>query len=363
MHSVSLKFLVGILSFSDYYPFGMQMPGRHGSTNSYRYGFQGQETDDEVTGSESHVAYTNRCYDARLGRFLSLDPFARKYPEQSPYNMAGNTPIQAIDSKGNEIVYVVTYTEGSSKPLITITVTGSVVMYTNDWWNDPEEFTEELNNSSLSSENVSFGSAGIVVDGKTIHNADVVINFDFKYQEDGMSAVAENDHLYVLTDMEGQSRPGPEGEITATARGLTNARGGMVAFMSADLAPYDEGNRAAIHEFWRHMFLAMLDPLPGDAAFSKSRLSSSAGEGMDITSGEMAAGIRKLLAGRLNQYGSKYAKQLNSGKTAEYPQGYTGTVYTNNKDPSYGAVQTGSGAGEWVQGKVIKQKIDKQVNE
>jgi hypothetical protein len=52
MHSVSLKFLVGILSFSDYYPFGMQMVGRNGSTNSYRYGFNGMEKDDEVRGME-----------------------------------------------------------------------------------------------------------------------------------------------------------------------------------------------------------------------------------------------------------------------------------------------------------------------
>jgi hypothetical protein len=51
-------YLPDVLSYSDYYPFGMQMVGRNGSTSDYRYGFQGQETDDEVTGSESHVAWT-----------------------------------------------------------------------------------------------------------------------------------------------------------------------------------------------------------------------------------------------------------------------------------------------------------------
>jgi RHS repeat-associated protein len=82
----------------------MQMPGRNGSTGDYRYGFNGVETDDEWTGSESHVAFTNRCYDARLGRFLSLDRFAGRFPEQSPYLFANNTPIQGIDFQGDSLV-------------------------------------------------------------------------------------------------------------------------------------------------------------------------------------------------------------------------------------------------------------------
>jgi len=32
----------------DYYPFGMQMPGRVMASGAYRYGFQGQEEDDEI---------------------------------------------------------------------------------------------------------------------------------------------------------------------------------------------------------------------------------------------------------------------------------------------------------------------------
>jgi RHS repeat-associated protein len=102
MHSVSLKFLVGILSFSDYYPFGMQMPGRNGSTGDYRYGFQGQETDDEVTGSESHVSYKYRMHDARLGRFLSLDPLAPDYPHNSPYAFSENRVIDGVELEGLE---------------------------------------------------------------------------------------------------------------------------------------------------------------------------------------------------------------------------------------------------------------------
>jgi RHS repeat-associated protein len=102
MHSVSLKFLVGILSFSDYYPFGMQMVGRNDPGDGYRYGFQGQETDDEITGSESHVAYTYRCHDARLGRFLSIDPLTPKYPSLTPYQFSSNNPIAMLEIEGLE---------------------------------------------------------------------------------------------------------------------------------------------------------------------------------------------------------------------------------------------------------------------
>jgi RHS repeat-associated protein len=104
MHSVSLKFLVGILSFSDYYPFGMQMPNRNASTGDYRYGFQGQETDNEVTGSESHVSYKYRMHDARLGRFLSIDPLAPDYPHNSPYAFSENRVIDGVELEGLEVV-------------------------------------------------------------------------------------------------------------------------------------------------------------------------------------------------------------------------------------------------------------------
>ena len=44
------KFTAYVLTFNDYYPGGMLLPGRHGNTSDYRYGFQGQEMDDEIKG-------------------------------------------------------------------------------------------------------------------------------------------------------------------------------------------------------------------------------------------------------------------------------------------------------------------------
>ena len=52
----------------------MQMPGRNGNTGDYRYGFQGQEKDDEIKGEGNSVNYKYRMHDPRIGRFFAVDP-------------------------------------------------------------------------------------------------------------------------------------------------------------------------------------------------------------------------------------------------------------------------------------------------
>jgi hypothetical protein len=40
-------------------------------------------------------------FDPRIGKFVSRDPFSNKYPSESPYLIAGNSPILYIDKDGN----------------------------------------------------------------------------------------------------------------------------------------------------------------------------------------------------------------------------------------------------------------------
>jgi RHS repeat-associated protein len=96
----SLYFNADVLSYSDYYPFGQLVPNRHGSSESYRYGFQGQEKDDEIKGEGNSLNYTFRMHDPRIGRFLSIDPLADKRTYHSPYMFCGNDPISNIDPDG-----------------------------------------------------------------------------------------------------------------------------------------------------------------------------------------------------------------------------------------------------------------------
>ena len=79
------------------------MPGRKyqaGAGFKYRYGFNGKEDDKDI--SEGGQDYGMRIYDARLGRFLSVDPLAKEYPWNSTYAFAENDPINFIDLDGLE---------------------------------------------------------------------------------------------------------------------------------------------------------------------------------------------------------------------------------------------------------------------
>jgi RHS repeat-associated protein len=78
----------------------MKMPGRYGNDgDKYKYGFQGQEMDDEMFNQEGN-SYTAEYwqYDARLGRRWNLDPIVKVH--ESPYATFANNPIWFTDPNG-----------------------------------------------------------------------------------------------------------------------------------------------------------------------------------------------------------------------------------------------------------------------
>jgi RHS repeat-associated protein len=93
-----------VQSYNNYYPFGMLMPGRNASSESYRYGFNGKEMDNDMSGGKTGAVYDYgfRIYDSRITKFLSVDPLTSEYPWYTPYQFAGNMPIWAIDMDGLE---------------------------------------------------------------------------------------------------------------------------------------------------------------------------------------------------------------------------------------------------------------------
>ncbi|SEC76511.1 RHS repeat-associated core domain-containing protein [Tenacibaculum sp. MAR_2009_124] len=80
----------------------MLVPNRHGQADSYRYGFQGQEKDDEIKGEGNSVNYKFRMHDPRVGRFFAVDPLMSKYPHYSPYSFSGNKVIAFGELEGLE---------------------------------------------------------------------------------------------------------------------------------------------------------------------------------------------------------------------------------------------------------------------
>ncbi len=95
-------FIVDMISYHNYYPFGMEQPERTFNQAGYRYGYNGKEMDNEPNGTGNSYDYGFRIYNPRMARFLSEDPLEPKYPELTPYQFAGNMPIWAIDLDGLE---------------------------------------------------------------------------------------------------------------------------------------------------------------------------------------------------------------------------------------------------------------------
>jgi RHS repeat-associated protein len=70
----------------------------------YRYGFNGKESDDEVSVGDGSYDFGARMYDARLGRWWSVDPYKDCYPMLSNYQSVANNPIFLIDPDGKQII-------------------------------------------------------------------------------------------------------------------------------------------------------------------------------------------------------------------------------------------------------------------
>jgi RHS repeat-associated protein len=83
------------------YLFGMAMVGRD-DQGDYRFGFNGKEKNTKL--SNGSYDFGARMYDARLGRWLSIDPFVIAFPNTSPYSYAENKPIKYVDKDGNYVV-------------------------------------------------------------------------------------------------------------------------------------------------------------------------------------------------------------------------------------------------------------------
>ncbi|MEZ4755614.1 MAG: RHS repeat-associated core domain-containing protein [Flavobacteriales bacterium] len=94
-----------VLGRSDYYPFGSLLPGRNYSstTDTYRFGFNGMPSDEEVAGERNSYDFGARLYDPRVGRWLSLDPLLQEYPSIGPYTFVMNMPIAARDPDGKRV--------------------------------------------------------------------------------------------------------------------------------------------------------------------------------------------------------------------------------------------------------------------
>jgi RHS repeat-associated protein len=89
---------VDIVSLNDYYPGGMDMPGRSFTASDYKFGYQGSLKASEL-GSNQYTTFF-REMDCRIMRWWNPDPVYQ--PEQSPYCMMDGNPITFNDFFGDQ---------------------------------------------------------------------------------------------------------------------------------------------------------------------------------------------------------------------------------------------------------------------
>lgn len=85
----------------------MLLPNRHGSTDSYRYGYNGMEKDDELKGEGNSYDYGARMYDPRVGRWFNTDNINK--PWLSQYQFSSGNPINYVDGDGNDEIHFYYY--------------------------------------------------------------------------------------------------------------------------------------------------------------------------------------------------------------------------------------------------------------
>jgi RHS repeat-associated protein len=90
-----------VITYEEYHPFGTssyQATNAGILSSSKRYRYVGKERDEE----SGLYYYGARFYAPWLCRFMSCDPKAAQFPDQSPYNYCFNNPINLIDLDGME---------------------------------------------------------------------------------------------------------------------------------------------------------------------------------------------------------------------------------------------------------------------
>jgi hypothetical protein len=89
-----------VKSATDYYAYGMEMPGKTYQSTAYRYGMNTQEKDNEIYGPGNTLGALYWEYDARIARRWNLDPKPQIW--LSDYSVLANNPIRLVDVLGDK---------------------------------------------------------------------------------------------------------------------------------------------------------------------------------------------------------------------------------------------------------------------
>ena len=91
-------FVADVLSVNNYYPFGLAMEGKKFESETYRYGFNGMEKDEDA--ASEHYTAEFWVYNSKIARRWNVDPVVKEH--ESPYAAFANNPIWFGDYDGQD---------------------------------------------------------------------------------------------------------------------------------------------------------------------------------------------------------------------------------------------------------------------
>jgi RHS repeat-associated protein len=105
---VTLKDNGSVVGYDDYYPFGLQLPGRSSNTDNTH---ADQITCPDASGYTGHFLESEgnlglyhaqaRLYDPEVPRFYGVDAMRGNMPGWNPYHYTFNNPVRFVDPDGN----------------------------------------------------------------------------------------------------------------------------------------------------------------------------------------------------------------------------------------------------------------------
>ena len=203
-----------------------------------------------------------RMYDARLGRWLSLDPLGAKYPGNSPYGFVRNNPILKIDPDGKtDFDYTVTTKTGKDGTMIKVlnaTIIYNVVnLSSKDVFNTYD--IAGMGDNQFSS---AFSETVISADGKpSMVNVEANITIQYK-MVNNFSAINDNENILFIVDDVMPKLNNKEGGGNPVGRAMV---GGQVAAVEH---AYKNDLATILHEFGHNLGFRFSDN-PDDDAHSK----------------------------------------------------------------------------------------------
>lgn len=257
----------GIGVLQGYEPFGSLLPGRNYSSSSYAHGFNGMRKDDEIYGATgTSYDFGARMYDPRVGRWLSIDPNANKYPGINPYNFSYNNPLIFNDPDGKDGRLTVVRNEQGGG---TITLETTVHLY---GYGASADMAKSLNESFAK-----LGNTATYTDPQTGEVWKVTINASFVYNQ---TIDAQHEAMNLPT---GEYMPKPESipvgdnimqvdsRLTAADLGSHGNAGGATPGIGANTGKAKYGTFGVVMHESGHMLgfderytLGGLVSLPGD---------------------------------------------------------------------------------------------------